>query len=234
MHPLVRMENHARLRGLLARCHFPGCYAGRGSIQAFTQCPTQHLSTSQIKYYGQVQPTLQGMDIGNVRDPYLALLPDLKLPIQQVICHRMAMLGISRSHIFSLDFTAQVSLFHQTGYPWTGYPHTQALQVLANSWTAIALLALVMDEPNLLGNLFIFKRPFARHSIEPFVITAFAHLQYFTHLLDGKLPSVLGYELVDFPSLLEKMPTAFFKMSRSWRTSSSSRFSRASSLCSGL
>jgi hypothetical protein len=45
---------------------------------------------------------------------------------------------------------------------------------------------------------------------------------------------MVSYELEDFPSLLEKMPIAFFRMSRSMRISSSSRLSRAISFSSSV
>jgi len=48
--------------------------------------------------------------------------------------------------------------------------------------------------------------------------------------LNGRSGAVITYKLVNFPSLLEKMLTAFFKMSLSIFASRSSFFSRAFSL----
>lgn len=51
--------------------------------------------------------------------------------------------------------------------------------------------------------------------LAPIIIATTAHIQHFTHLLNGKFISVFLYESEYFPSPLEKMLTAFFRMSRS-------------------
>lgn len=69
---------------------------------------------------------------------------------------------------------------------------------------------------------------------QPLIIPAFAHPNSLTHLLNGKSGVVHRYELKYFPSLLEKMLTAFFRMFRSISAFFNSFFNRAISRWSSV
>jgi hypothetical protein len=47
------------------------------------------------------------------------------------------------------------------------------------------------------------------------IVAASSHPKYFAHPLNGKSNGGIANELIDFPSLLEKMLTTFFEISLS-------------------
>jgi len=61
----------------------------------------------------------------------------------------------------------------------------------------------------------LFELPQTDRVVKPVIIAAGTHLKHFTHLLNGKLVSMLLYESEYRQSPLEKMLTAFFKISLS-------------------
>jgi hypothetical protein len=75
---------------------------------------------------------------------------------------------------------------------------------------AIGLIAFFEDIHDLNQQLFILLPSGRWSAAKPFVITGSTHIKYFAHHLNGKTGTVIAHKLVDFPSLLEKMLTAFF------------------------
>lgn len=61
---------------------------------------------------------------------------------------------------------------------------------------------------------------------QPTIIAAFTNFKYLTHLFNWKFVSVFHYKLENFLSFFEKMPTAFFNISRS-NSASLNRFSKS-------
>ena len=119
---------------------------------------------------------------------------------------------------------------HHISNPILAHIPAPCLQFLGYSGTAICGIALFKNIHDLCQKLFIFLPPGRWTIFQPLIVAAFSHLKYFAHHLNGKSGAVITYELVDFPSLLEKMLTAFFKISRSILASRSSFLSRAFSL----
>ena len=102
-------------------------------------------------------------------------------------------------------------------------------EVWRNSGATIGFLAFQINVPDLFHQSLIFNIPFCWFSALPLIICTPGNAKYLAHLPNGKLGAVPAYKPVCFPSLLEKMLTAFFRISRSNCASRSSFFNRVSS-----
>ena len=210
--------------------HPPGRNNSFLSRQPLAHGPTDYSTIIEVDNYCQIQPTFLRSDIGDVRDPYLTWSGSVELLVQQVRCYRIIVLGV-RCHFEPFWLScSQLSSFHNLGYPVFGYCPAIYTKLFGDPWAAVGLIALVKDIHDLDQQLFILLPACRRSAAKPFVITGSAHLKYFAHHLNGKTGSVIAHKLVDFPSLLEKMLTAFFKMSLSILASRSSFRKRAFSL----
>jgi len=119
---------------------------------------------------------------------------------------------------------------HNIGDPLPGYFPALCSYLLCDPWTAICFMTILKNIHNLYQQVLVLLPASRRAIFHPFIITTFSHLKYFAHHLNGKSGSVITYKLVDFPSLTEKMLTAFFKMSLSICAFRSAFFNRAFSL----
>jgi len=107
-------------------------------------------------------------------------------------------------------------------------------KLLVDLRTAITALACVTDFANLSIQALIIKLAFTRLALQPSVISTARHLQNSAHLQYTPQSAVLAYEPEYRCGSVEKMATAFFKMSRSRRSRSFSRLSRRTSSSWGL
>ena len=137
------------------------------------------------------------------------------------------MLRIGSYFEFLSSFGPQISSTHHSGNFILPYRPSSFLQLTSHPYAPITLLTLFKYLHDLYQKLLIQFPTVGGTLFEPAIITAFGHLKHFTHHLNGKSGSVITYELVDLPSLLEKMLTAFFKMSLSILASRSSFCNRA-------
>jgi hypothetical protein len=60
--------------------------------------PADHFSGEPIEDHGQVQPTLTGRDVGDIRQPDLIGLLGREIPIQQIGGNRQGMLAVGGAH----------------------------------------------------------------------------------------------------------------------------------------
>src|SRR5690554_2410 len=144
------------------------------------------------------------------------------------------MLGVSGDHkFFSMD-SPNTIFSHQTCHSWSGNFNALSIKLFRYPWTSISCLTFFVDSSDLRKQHAIFiMAAGGRHSLAS-IIATLTNLKNFAHLLNRKFQSMILYELVDLLSLAEKMPTAFFNMSRSMVTSASSFFNLASSFSSGV
>ena len=107
-------------------------------------------------------------------------------------------------------------------------------QLRMDSWTAIDLPVFVKDAMDLSGEFAIFSLMGARLALAPFIIPTHAHSQCAAQRRDRILLAVLGKEHITQDYWRQKMAKAVFKLSRSCRVTSSSRFNRRSSSSCGV
>src|SRR5690554_6458338 len=144
------------------------------------------------------------------------------------------MLRISGDHeFFSMD-SPNTIFSHQTRHSGSGNFNALSIKFFRYPWTSISCLTCSVDSSDLRKQHAIFiMAPGGMHSLTS-VIATLTNFKNFTHLPNRKFQSMILYELVNLLLLAEKMPTAFFNMSRSMVTSASSFFNLASSFSSGV
>ena len=197
------------------------------SRQSFAHGPTDYLTVIEIDDYCQIQPSTLGTDICDVRDPHFAWTGGVEHLVQQVRCNWIIMLGVCGYFEPLWLSCPQLSSLHDPGYTVYGYGPAIYPKLFSDPRATVGLIALFKDIHNLDQQLLVLLPAVRWSAAKPFVITGSAHLKYFAHHLNGKTRTVIAHKLVDFPSLLEKMLTAFFKMSLSILASRSSLRNRA-------
>ena len=93
-----------------------------------------------------------------------------------------------------------------------------------NAWASINPTILLKKLLDLGGEAGIFSAVLARLTVQPGVIATLGNLKRLAEDTDGILLAVLRNERKGQSWLREKMPRAFFSMSRSCRSNSFSRF----------
>src|SRR5436305_15350365 len=110
--------------------------------------------------------------------------------------------------------------------------HATSLEDRMNAWTTIDLAVIQEDLLNFGCILGIFSAVLGSFPAAPSIIAALRILQCFAQQRDRVLMALLSNELEFHSWPREKMPIDFFRMSRSWRSRSFSRFKwRISSSC---
>src|SRR5699024_10439955 len=129
------------------------------------------------------------------------------------------MLRIGCSHLFRANLALYAFFSHEPSDPLATQLLSLPEQLLVNAGTAIGLPRL---QPNLLNSLQkapVFLAAIRGLAVHPAVIAASAYIEYLGHLHYGKYVLVFSHKLENHPFFLVKMPIAFFKISRSIRTS---------------
>src|SRR5579884_1925807 len=123
---------------------------------------------------------------------------------------------------------------HQPGDPFARDASPLILQFHMNTWTAISTSVRDKNLPNLLSQLSIFSFALTGRALAPSVVATFRDSKNAAHDGDGKFLFVLFDKLIFHLDSREKMLTAFFNISRSCWTLSSSRLRRRFSSSSGV
>ncbi len=133
-----------------------------------------------------------------------------------VRCYWKAMSGISSSTSELLTCnTSKTFVSHHSGYSGAGNLPAHILQLFGDLRTSIPAFTIDIHSLYLFLYLIVFQLSAAWLSSQPGIITTTAYLKHQTHLLNTKLVAVVLNELQYWLSPLEKMLTAFFRISRS-------------------
>src|SRR3712207_948736 len=127
-----------------------------------------------------------------------------------------------------------VVLAHQPSHTVASDPVAFGLQAGVHAWAAVGLPTLAMDRLDLRDQGLILGRPGALRPPQPVVEAAGRGIQNPAHWAHRKVFAMIFDELEFHFGISEKMATAFFKMSRSIRKRSFSRFSFRISSCSTI
>src|SRR5215469_14151687 len=205
------------------------CVQRNASFQSFAQGPADHSAREQIQYNRQVQPTLQGPQIGNIADPAGIGGGHSKASRQQITldCHSVS--GVGGTTEAPTFPCAQTGRPHQTRYALARGALAALAQLRMYSRTAIAAAALCMDRGYLERQGLILKRAWRRRPLAPGIVSRARDLQHPAHQRH-RITGLLRCDKSESHSLsLAKKAVAFFRISRSSR---SRRFSRLSSTSS--
>src|SRR6266567_3339520 len=117
-------------------------------------------------------------------------------------------------------------LLHQSRYPFTREASSLVTQFPMDTWTSIPALMIVKHLSNLLRDLSIFSLALTGGTLTPSIKTAFRDFEHLAHHRYREFMLLLLYELISHLLSREKMLIAFFSISRSCWTLSSSRLRR--------
>src|SRR5690606_8997245 len=217
LHPSVRMEYHSVYRPSVCQGH-PQCRdGGQFRFHTFALRPTDDFPIGQIHHSGQVQPAFVRGDVGKVAHPFLPQFTGMEVPVQQIRAYGKPVVGVGGTYPPLAPYDAsQPHTPHDTCHPGSGYVGTAGLKCFGDARTAISAFALIITLLDLHGQFTTLSFSFADRMFHPVILTAAAHLHHPAHLLNRKLILMGFYKPESFRSPLEKMPTAFFRISLSW------------------
>src|SRR5690606_2012228 len=135
---------------------------------------------------------------------------------------------------FPFHNTPDTGLLHQSGNSGPGNGELSIQKFFSYPRAPVSGPAFLIHLPYFFCELNISSASGRRHCFQPAVKTASAYFENTAHLLNSKYIPVSFYEPEYLLPPLEKMPTAFFRISRSVCTSCSSFFKRWISSCSGV
>ena len=121
---------------------------------------------------------------------------------------------------------SEISFPHQASYPFARAVACFIAQFSVNTWTAIAALMPLERLLNCFGKVSIFSFALAGGALQPCVIATLGHCEHAAHGDNGRFLLVVFDELISHLDSREKMLMAFFRISRSCRKISFSRFKR--------
>jgi hypothetical protein len=126
-------------------------------------------------------------------------------------------------HTPPFAFGIQPCLTHQSGYPFAGDASSLIVQLGMQAWAAVSAMMSLKLLSNLLCELGIFSFALTGGTLSPGVKATFRDIKHSAHDDNGEFLLVLFDKLLFHLDSREKMPTTFFKISRSCWTLSSSR-----------
>ena len=124
-------------------------------------------------------------------------------------------------------------LLHESEHPLAANVHAFIMQVLLNPWACVASFLPMRDLDNSFGDVAIFWLPCRGRPFEPVGEAAFRDIQHLAQDAHFPLPSVMLDEAITIFYGCEKMASAFFRRSRSWRRRAFSLRKRRISCASG-
>ena len=146
------------------------------------------------------------------------------------------MRGISACSEYPLPFAfrTQPCLTHQSGNPLASKASSPITQFRMQARAAVSALMSAKFLSNLFYELGIFSLALRDRTLAPGVKATFRYAEHSAHDDNGEFLLVLFNKLIFYLDSREKMPTAFFSMSRSCWTLSSSRLRRRFSSSSAV
>src|SRR5579863_3862172 len=221
------MENPAP-RPAMYECHPKRIQDDRG-LETLTHGPADDAARSQIENDGEVEPSLGGIDVGDVAGPgdiRCADLLDAKTPVQDVRSDREFMLGVGSEAEAPSYPDGNLARCHQTHDPLPANAYALAPQLGMDSRAAIGLSADVMDQTNARKQSLVILGTLGGCAVLPRIVTGLRRFERTAHHAHAELVSVSIDALVSQRDSLAKKAVAFFKKSRSSVTRLSSRRKR--------
>ena len=139
------------------------------------------------------------------------------------------MLTVGGHPEFSPDYRTKPHFSHSLRHTILTHFPAPIFKLLGNLGAAVPSLVMIIDFSDLRIQFPVIDLPSARPPPQPSIIPATRHLKDSAHLHYTPIRAVLAYEPEYRCGSFEKMASAFFKISRSLRRRSHSRFKRLSS-----
>src|SRR6266850_2022124 len=199
------------------------------AVEQVMHRPAHHTPAEQIEQRRQIEPALPGGDERDITHPDPVGSAHLKALLQQVRNHGLALARPGRDPEAQLAPRLDSGQPSQSCHPVASAANALGEQFLPGLQRPVSFARFEMNTADVFEQDAILQDPPAGLTSEPGVKPASRHLQQFAHPVHREMTVVLFDEHEPQLDSLAKKATAFFKMSRSSLTLSSSRLSRVSS-----
>src|SRR5918993_3150297 len=206
----------------------------RGQHQLFVQAiaggPTHDTPGIKVDDDRQVQPALSRPDVADVGAPLLVGALGREVLVEEVRRDREGVQAVGGALEAARLPGSEAVLAHQPGRPATTHGEAGVLQLARHAWAAVGPTRERKRRSHMGEQHQVLSLAPRRGAALPGEVAALAHLEDLAQALDGELL----FRRIDEPEphrlpSLAKKAVAFFRMSRSWRSTSFSRRSRFSS-----
>ena len=205
--------------------HCQGSLNQRG-LHVVGDRPTHDHAAAQVQDRRQIQPAFGCGDGGDIRYPLLVGKRRMEIPAEQVGGSHGPWAPLAGEGTPVGFDPYQALLPHQAGYSMAPTGQAQPTQGNMDARAPVAATALPMHSSNGFHQHLVGLASRARATLAPGIVAAARYPQDCTHPADRKAASLLSDEGVPHSPSCEKMLMAFFRMSRSWEATASSRFKR--------
>jgi hypothetical protein len=166
---------------------------------------------------------------GRVCVPFGIRTLSAEVALEQVGSHLCAFLAFRGNGAMTWTLREKSLFSHQTSYPFPSTMKTLCTKFRMNTRAAIHAAIGLESRLHFLGKLGIFSAVLTGSTFAPSIVSTDRNLQHTTHGRNRILVPMRSHELVFHCWPREKMPMAFFSMSRSCFTASNSLLRRRTS-----
>ena len=184
--------------------------------------PAYDTARVQIEHDGQIQPSLFGRKVRDIGNPSDIRLGYAEAPLEQVRRDRIGMRGHCRDTEGSPFLSRNLLEFHEPSDPLAADSQPCGFQFGMNHGAAVVAATVPMDRADLGTQRDIRLRSCTRDAFPPRIVSGLRHLKVAAQRCDRILRPVLIDERKPQRDSLAKKAAAFFKISLSSLTWSSS------------
>ena len=161
--PPIRVVEHPRSGSAMVERHRE-CVLRQINAEPAAHRPPHHRARIEVKDHRQIEPALQGPDIGDVPGPYLVGLRDRELAIERIRRHRHLVIRLRRGAPLLHGLGSNPFGTHEPRDAVLTGPVPLLDQRGPDAGTAIGLAGLLVDHPDLRD-----ERPIGRrtHTLRP-------------------------------------------------------------------
>ena len=223
----IGMMDQTRARPLFLDCH-PQRSQGQFDAQMICHCPAHNAAAVQVEDRRQIQPSLTGLDIGDVGKPDLIARGGREVAAKQIRGDWKAMATIGGAAAPGLCHDGSNAMVaHLSLDPAAACTMPLRSELDMNPRAAIAAMAVAIDPLDVRQQLAIGNGPRAFRTRPPSVVAGRRDLEHTAHHPYGIVGAAIFDEAEPHVRGPAKIAIDFFKMSRSMRNCSFSRCNRA-------
>src|SRR5882757_1666871 len=189
--------------------------------------PADDPAAVQVHDGGQIQPSLIGLDVGDVGEPDPVRRSGGKVALEQVRGDREIVTAVGGTHpSWPRHDGANAVMAHQPLDPTSAHPAALNLQLDMDTRATIASMVVAMDQPDVVHELTVGGGTRALRAQAPGIIAGRRDTERIAHDPHRVVGAAIFDEAEPHVRTPAKIAIDFFKMSRSMRSRSFSRCKR--------
>jgi hypothetical protein len=191
------------------------CIEGELLGDALIHRPAHHPAGEHVEDDREVKPALGGRNIRNVRKPHTIRRRRREPPAEEIGSQREVVAAVRGPTEPPLLAGTNAMVVHQPRHPIASDLPSLRAECGMHTRAAVATSAIAMHATDFIKQLAIGGRSHAFRSVPPRVVAAGTDVQHFAHHTNWERRSLIMDKAKSHFGGPEKMPMAFFKMSRS-------------------